>query len=70
MLSSPTEPALPALARSTLNRAAHRRRDTAWLDDAWRRARVLVVADGRVLLVDGRLLLLSASQAEPFATAK
>jgi len=69
MLSSPTEPALPALAWSTLNRAAHRRRDTAWLDDAWRRARVLVVADGRVLLVDGRLLLLTPEQATAFADA-
>jgi NAD+ diphosphatase len=36
-------PATPPLARATLDRAAHRRRDAAWLASAWGRARVLVV---------------------------
>jgi NAD+ diphosphatase len=34
---------LPPLARTTLNRAAHHRRDPAWLADAWKRGQVLVV---------------------------
>ncbi|GIG85863.1 NAD(+) diphosphatase [Plantactinospora endophytica] len=33
----------PPLARSTLDRAAHRRADQRWLADAWQRSRVLVV---------------------------
>jgi NAD+ diphosphatase len=33
----------PALSRSVLNRAAHRRNDPQWLELAWTRARVLVV---------------------------
>ncbi|MEO3922971.1 NAD(+) diphosphatase [Micromonosporaceae bacterium B7E4] len=33
----------PPLARSTLDRAAHRRTDPQWLADAWQRARVLLV---------------------------
>jgi NAD+ diphosphatase len=37
---------LPPLARSTLDRAAHRRTDETWLAEAWRRARVLVVEAG------------------------
>lgn len=43
----------PPLARSTLDRAAHRRRDRDWLAEAWRRGRVLVVdtaAGGRALV--------------------
>jgi NAD+ diphosphatase len=45
-----TERELP-LGRSTVDRAAHRRRDTQWLADAWKRAQVLVVdADGRALI--------------------
>jgi len=43
----------PPLARSTLDRAAHRRTDREWLADAWRRARVLVVdvaSEGRTLV--------------------
>ncbi|MDM4720647.1 NAD(+) diphosphatase [Micromonospora sp. WMMA1363] len=41
------------LARSTLDRAAHRRTDLGWLAEAWGRARVLVLdsaAEGRGLL--------------------
>ncbi|MGI5214628.1 NAD(+) diphosphatase [Plantactinospora sp. CA-290183] len=33
----------PPLARSTLDRAAHRRTDQGWLAEAWSRSRVLVV---------------------------
>ncbi|MEU0960553.1 NAD(+) diphosphatase [Micromonospora aurantiaca] len=43
----------PPLARSTLDRAAHRRTDPAWLTEAWERARVLVLdstAEGRALV--------------------
>ncbi|MFC4017267.1 NAD(+) diphosphatase [Micromonospora sp. GCM10011542] len=36
----------PPLARSTLDRAAHRRTDTDWLVEAWLRARVLVLDSG------------------------
>ncbi|TDB72283.1 NAD(+) diphosphatase [Micromonospora sp. KC721] len=48
-----TGPAAPPLARSTLDRAAHRRTDREWLAQAWRRARVLVLdatRDGRALV--------------------
>ncbi len=43
----------PPLARSTLDRAAHRRADPQWLAEAWERARVLVLdsaSDGRALV--------------------
>lgn len=33
----------PQLSRAVLDRAAHRRADPAWLDEAWTRAKVLVV---------------------------
>ncbi|WP_018222742.1 NAD(+) diphosphatase [Salinispora pacifica] len=36
----------PALARSTLDRAAHRRTDPEWLGQAWGRCRVLVLDSG------------------------
>ncbi|HET9516680.1 MAG TPA: NAD(+) diphosphatase [Actinoplanes sp.] len=45
--------AAPPLARATLDRAAHHRRDPDWLATAWRRARVLVVdiaGGGRALV--------------------
>lgn len=45
----------PPLARSTLDRAAHRRADPQWLAEAWSRARILVVdgsAGGRALISD------------------
>jgi NAD+ diphosphatase len=60
----PGQTGVPPLARTTLDRAAHHRRDTEWLDDAWKRGQVLVVdldkggraevredPDGRVRLV-------------------
>ncbi|WP_433387505.1 NAD(+) diphosphatase [Micromonospora sp. KLBMP9576] len=43
----------PPLARSTLDRAAHRRTDPQWLAQAWREARVLVLDsadEGRALV--------------------
>lgn len=51
------EPA-PPLARSTLDRVAHRRADPEWLAEAWQRARVLVidVASGGQALVRGQLV--------------
>jgi NAD+ diphosphatase len=58
---------LPPLARSTLDRAAHHRRDQEWLAAAWSRARVLVVdtvTGGRALVdEDGALVLLDAKEA-------
>ncbi|GAA4450937.1 NAD(+) diphosphatase [Phytohabitans houttuyneae] len=58
---------LPPLARSTLDRAAHHRRDPEWLAAAWSRARVLVVdtvTGGRALIdEDGALVLLDAKEA-------
>ena len=38
------------LARSTLDRAAQVRTDAVWLAEAWQRARVLVVDDGRAMV--------------------
>jgi NAD+ diphosphatase len=49
------QPGLPPLARTTLDRAAVHRRDPDWLDDAWKRGRVLVIDaghDGRALVRD------------------
>jgi NAD+ diphosphatase len=48
----------PALSRSTLDRAAHRRRDPVWLDEAWRTGRLLVVDDERRTVADDDGLLL------------
>ncbi|MEJ3743888.1 NAD(+) diphosphatase [Actinomycetes bacterium KLBMP 9797] len=58
--------ALPPLARSTLDRAAHRRTDPEWLADAWSRARILVVdtvGGGRALRDDNGLVVLDAKEA-------
>jgi NAD+ diphosphatase len=56
-LSSPALPVpAPPLARATMDRAAHLRRDASWLSDAWQRALVLVVdvaGGGRALVRDG-----------------
>jgi NAD+ diphosphatase len=44
----------PPLARSGVDRAAHRRTDQAWLEAAWKRAQVLVVnPSGRTLCTAG-----------------
>jgi NAD+ diphosphatase len=40
-------PRLPALSRSTIDRAAHRRKDDAWLADSWTTGRLLVIDDER-----------------------
>jgi NAD+ diphosphatase len=61
----------PPLARTTLDRAAHRRTDDAWLADAWKRGRVLVIdiaKGGRALVRDradgsAELILLDATHA-------
>jgi NAD+ diphosphatase len=37
------QPGVPPLARTTLDRSAHHRRDAAWLADAWKSGQVLVV---------------------------
>ncbi|WP_121162104.1 NAD(+) diphosphatase [Micromonospora pisi] len=63
------DPDGPPLARTTLDRAAHRRDDPEWLARAWEQARVLVVdiaGGGRALVGVGpgrpTLLLLAASE--------
>ncbi len=53
----------PLLSRGGLDRAAHRRTDQAWLDDAWAKARVVVVDEGRVLVRGDALVFLDAAQA-------
>ncbi|WP_306205281.1 NAD(+) diphosphatase [Actinoplanes sp. RD1] len=58
----------PPLARTTLDRAAERRTDQAWLDDAWRTGLVLVIdiADGgKVLVTDKPSLVLVGADAAP-----
>ncbi|MBB2946144.1 NAD+ diphosphatase [Actinoplanes lutulentus] len=65
------QPGTPPLARTTLDRAAHRRKDEAWLADAWTRGLVLVVdlaKGGRALVTDRpddgvALILVPSSQA-------
>ncbi|HEX6967353.1 MAG TPA: NAD(+) diphosphatase [Micromonosporaceae bacterium] len=63
----------PPLARTVLDRAAHRRTDERWLAAAWDRAHVLVVdssAGGRALVRDGdrpALVLLDARDAPAVA---
>jgi NAD+ diphosphatase len=54
---------LPPLSRSTLDRAAQLRTDTVWLDEAWARARILVIEGGKALVAGDRLVLLEADQA-------
>ena len=64
-------PSVPPLARSTLDRAAHHRRDASWLEQAWKTGLVLVVdtaATGRALVRDredgnAELVLLETSAA-------
>ncbi len=54
---------MPPLSRSTLDRAATLRTDPVWLEEAWSRAQVLVVEDGRALVAGDRLVLVSAADA-------
>lgn len=51
---------VPTLARSTLDRAAHRRTDPDWLGQAWERCRLLVLDSG-----DGGRALVSAGPEPP-----
>jgi NAD+ diphosphatase len=53
----------PLLSGSGLDRAGHRRTDQAWLDEAWTKARILVVDEGRALVRDDALVYLDAAQA-------
>lgn len=53
----------PGLGPATFDRAARFRTDPEWLEQAWPRARVMVVAKGRTLVADGRLVFLAASTA-------
>lgn len=75
-MTGPLDPAWPPLARHSLDRAAHRRRDEAWLAQAWERARILVVdlAGGAKVLVTGEpdkpgLVLLAPSALPPVDAA-
>ncbi|MEU4559734.1 NAD(+) diphosphatase [Actinoplanes sp. NPDC023936] len=68
------QPGTPPLARTTLDRAAHRRKDDAWLAEAWTRGQVLVVdldKGGRALVSDrpdgGVALVLVPSSEAPEA---
>ena len=67
-----TEPRVPPLAGSGgLRRVAHRRTDAGWLEEAWKRARLLAVDAGEgtarqsvhALLRDDHLLLLDPAEA-------
>jgi NAD+ diphosphatase len=53
----------PLLSRGGLDRVAHRRLDPVWLVEAWAKARVIVVDEGRVLVRDDALVFLDAAQA-------
>jgi NAD+ diphosphatase len=65
------QPAVPPLARTTLDRAALRRRDPQWLDEAWQRGLLLVVdigSNGAALVRElptggARLVLLDTAKA-------
>lgn len=56
---SSVRPSQPALARATLDRAAHRRRDADWLDEAFATGRLLVIDGERRAVVDDDGLLLT-----------
>lgn len=53
------------LSGSTHGRLAERRRDDAWLEDAWSRARVLPLAGSRVRVADGKVAWVDPGQAPP-----
>lgn len=50
---SPADWPVPPLARTAVDRAAHRRTDDEWLARAWPRSRVLVVWEGQTLVTGG-----------------
>ena len=53
----------PPLARSTLDRASQLRTDPVWLEEAWTRSKVLVIADSKALVAGDRLVFLNADEA-------
>lgn len=53
----------PPLSRSTLDRAAQLRTDDVWLAEAWRRARVLVISEGRALVAGDHLIMIGSDDA-------
>jgi NAD+ diphosphatase len=53
----------PPLARSTLDRAGQLRSDPVWLAEAWSRAKVLVIDDGRALVAGDRLVFTAPDEA-------
>ncbi|WP_203916483.1 NAD(+) diphosphatase [Rugosimonospora africana] len=54
---------VPPLSRTALQRVAHRRTDSDWLAEAWKRAKVLVVDGVNALFAGGRLVLLDSADA-------
>lgn len=58
-----TDPAGPPLSRLAFDRAAQHRTDDAWLDAAWRHAKVVVISAGSATPVDerGRVLFRTSS---------
>ncbi len=56
-------PPSPPLGSSRLRRSAHRRTDEAWLAQAWRRGRILVVHRDTALATDDGLLFVEAPRA-------
>jgi NAD+ diphosphatase len=65
---------VPLLARAAYDRAAHRRTDQAWLDEAWRTANVLLLSpkSATPVLADGtmRLAMRSAEELPPDLTRR
>jgi NAD+ diphosphatase len=58
-------PAVPLLARGGLERAAHRRLDAEWQQEAWARSRIVVIDDGRVLVRNGALVMVEPAVTPP-----
>jgi len=56
-------PPTPPLGWSRLRRSAHRRTDEAWLDEAWRHCRVLVVDRDTALATEVGLVLIGPDEA-------
>jgi NAD+ diphosphatase len=54
---------MPALARSTLDRASQLRADPIWLAEAWNRGRVLVIEDGKALVAGESLVFVRPEDA-------
>jgi NAD+ diphosphatase len=54
---------MPALSRSTLDRAGQLRNDPIWLGEAWQRSQVLVIEDGKALVAGDHLVLIRPEEA-------